>query len=252
MIMDNKSIINYKESVYQFSDGDNIRIVTTDVEIFFHVGDILNFLNFTKRRLKKLNEGDIYWVFDKSNYGIRTMYVNQVGLLDLFKQSGVGRTYITTLKTIMIPTIYKYQLNLTVEEACAMRKDKESKLLASNKKFEDRLKEMLADNHLFAKVIMESSDYMTLHKISEEYSISKRKIADILLKHNIIRDFKNTNTIVLTDDFEECNLVRYMKDYNYSLSYKTCWTRKGMLLIYDVLKSEGILPIVEEYLLTNL
>ena len=91
-------------------------------------------------------------------------------------------------------------------------------------------------------------DRLTEHltQIAKDYGMSGRKFNALL--HELGVQYKFRKTWLLYQQYAECGYTQsrtYAIDESRSVMH-TYWTQKGRLFLYDLLKNEGILPVIEQ------
>lgn len=99
-------------------------------------------------------------------------------------------------------------------------------------------------------MILQCKDLIATTVIAKDYGMSAQKFNSML--HDMGIQFKQGNTWVLyakyqghgylkakTHNYADANGVQHAKEHTY-------WTQKGRLFLYDLLKQDGILPLIEK------
>lgn len=99
-------------------------------------------------------------------------------------------------------------------------------------------------------MILQCKDLIATTVIAKDYGMSAKKFNMML--HNIGIQFKQGDTWVLYSKYQGNGYLK-VKTHNYAdvkgmqhSKEHSYWTQKGRLFLYDRLKSEGILPLIEK------
>lgn len=95
-------------------------------------------------------------------------------------------------------------------------------------------------------LILQNKNTVPITQIAKDYGMSGRKFNELL--HELGVQYKFRKTWLLYQQYAECGYTQsrtYAIDESRSVMH-TYWTQKGRLFLYDFLKSEGILPIMEQ------
>ena len=95
-------------------------------------------------------------------------------------------------------------------------------------------------------LILQNKNTVPITQIAKDYGMSGRKFNELL--HELGVQYKFRKTWLLYQQYAECGYTQsrtYTINENRSVMH-TYWTQKGRLFLYDLLKSEGILPVIEQ------
>ena len=95
-------------------------------------------------------------------------------------------------------------------------------------------------------LILQNKNTVPITQIAKDYGMSGRKFNELL--HELGVQYKFRKTWLLYQQYAECGYTQsrtYAIDESRSVMH-TYWTQKGRLFLYDLLKSEGILPVIEQ------
>ena len=99
-------------------------------------------------------------------------------------------------------------------------------------------------------VVLQTKDAISTSQIAKDYGKSAKWLNDLL--HTLSVQFKQGGVWLLYDKYADKGYTR-SKTHTYSgddglqhSKMHTYWTQKGRLFIYELLKSHGILPLVEQ------
>lgn len=95
-------------------------------------------------------------------------------------------------------------------------------------------------------LILQNKNTVPITQIAKDYGMSGRKFNELL--HELGVQYKFRKTWLLYQHYAECGYTQsrtYAIDESRSVMH-TYWTQKGRLFLYNLLKSEGILPVIEQ------
>jgi len=154
----------------------------------------------------------------------------------------------------VLPSIRKtggYHLPQTyadaLRELAAQAEETERLRLAG--KVKDQQIEELQPKATYYDLVLQTPDAMAISKIAKDYGKSAQWLNQLLYDKRV--QYKQGKVWLLyqkyadkgytqtkTDTFADANGMQHS-------SVRTCWTQKGRLFIYDLLKQDGILPLIE-------
>jgi prophage antirepressor-like protein len=95
-------------------------------------------------------------------------------------------------------------------------------------------------------LILQNKNTVPITQIAKDYGMSGRKFNELL--HELGVQYKFRKTWLLYQHYAECGYTQsrtYAIDESRSVMH-TYWTQKGRLFLYDLLKNEGIYPLIEQ------
>ena len=95
-------------------------------------------------------------------------------------------------------------------------------------------------------LILQNTNTVPITQIAKDYGMSGKRFNALL--HELGVQYKFRKTWLLYQQYAECGYTQsrtYAIDESRSVMH-TYWTQKGRLFLYDLLKSEGILPVIEQ------
>lgn len=95
-------------------------------------------------------------------------------------------------------------------------------------------------------LILQNKNTVPITQIAKDYGMSGRKFNELL--HELGVQYKFRKTWLLYQHYAECGYTQsktFQIDESRSVMH-TYWTQKGRLFLYDLLKSEGIYPLIEQ------
>lgn len=95
-------------------------------------------------------------------------------------------------------------------------------------------------------LILQNANTVPITQIAKDYGMSGRKFNELL--HDLDIQYKLRKTWILYQHYAERGYTQsrtYAVNDNRSVMH-TYWTQKGRLFLYDLLKNEGIYPLIEQ------
>ena len=96
-------------------------------------------------------------------------------------------------------------------------------------------------------IVLACPDLVTITQIAKDFGLSAKKLNKILKEKKI--QFKQGRTWFLYQKYAEQGYTQsktYLYDEDNHTAMHTLWTQKGRLFIYELLKADGILPVMEQ------
>lgn len=95
-------------------------------------------------------------------------------------------------------------------------------------------------------LVLQSKDSLTIRVIAKDYGLSAQKLNEML--HDLGVQYKQSGTWLLYQQYAGhgyTDTKTHVIDDEGRTRVHTYWTQKGRLFIYDLLKAQGILPVIE-------
>lgn len=166
------------------------------------------------------------------------------------QKPAVPQTYLEALKSLVKSEEEKQQLALEnkrqLEQIATISKE--------NAELGNKITEMLPKVSYYDQ-ILESNATMTVTQIAQDYGMSAMKMNKLLAEMKIQR--KVQGQWILYADYMPCGYVHSRavditkSDGSKSVKYNTEWTVKGRIFLYDILKKNGTLPLIEQNIKDN-
>lgn len=182
--------------------------------------------------------------------------INESGLYSLILSSKLpsAKKFKRWVTSEVLPSIRKtggYHVPQTyadaLRELAAQAEETERLRLAG--KVKDQQIEELQPKATYYDLVLQTPDAMAISKIAKDYGKSAQWLNQLLYDKRV--QYKQGKVWLLyqkyadkgytqtkTDTFADANGMQHS-------SVRTCWTQKGRLFIYDLLKQDGILPLIE-------
>lgn len=110
----------------------------------------------------------------------------------------------------------------------------------------EELAEELAPKALYCDLVLQSRNVVPVSLIAKDYGMSAAVFNNLL--HNLGVQFRVAGTWLLYQEYADKGYTR-TRTYCVSESIyaiHTCWTQKGRLFLYEKLREQNILPLVEK------
>jgi prophage antirepressor-like protein len=241
-------------------DDHELRIIEKDGEAWFVGKDVADVLGYKrpadaiKQHVEDVDKG--VGKIQTPGGNQQMTLVNESGLYSLIMGSKLqdAKKFKRWVTSEVLPSIRKhgaYMTNETIEQAL-LNPDTLIQL-ATNLK-EERTQRLIAEqrvNELQPKAdyydsILKNKSLMTISIIAKNYGMSATKMNELL--HDLGVQYKQSKTWLLYGKHQD-------KGYTHTemigvkgsdnLKPSTKWTQKGHIFIYELLKKNGILPLIE-------
>ncbi len=143
-----------------------------------------------------------------------------------------------------IPTSFKEALKLAYEQ------QEEIETLQLENKIKDQQILELKPKASYYDLILQCKDLLSVTVIAKDYGMSAKKFNDLL--HELGVQFKQSGIWFIYQKYADKGYTQ-TKTQNYNKTDgtqgakpHTYWTQKGRLFLYDFLKKQGYLPIIEK------
>ena len=261
--MDNLQIFDYK--------GNEVRTVEKDGVTWWVLKDVCGVLDIsdTRRVAERLDEYECSKtpVTDKIGRKQNTYVVNESGLYNVILRSDKeeAKPFRKWVTSEVLPAIRKhgaYITDNTIDEILLNpdfgiklltelkeEKEKRGKLETVNKQQEQLIGE-LKPKADYTDTILQSKALVNINQIARDYGMSGREMNKILAEKNV--QYKQGNQWLLYKKYhdkgytssETVNITR--TDGTPDVIMRTKWTQKGRLFIYELLRKNNILPVIEK------
>lgn len=177
--------------------------------------------------------------------------------LQVFNSEELGSARTTTVNAEVLPVIRKNGMcgvdemlkgpALTVATLAHLKQesDKRKQLECQMRIQRQQIAEMQPKAGYY-DLILQNKTTVPITQIAKDYGMSGRKFNEML--HEFGVQYKFRRTWLLYQQYAKCGYTQsrtYAIDENRSVMH-TYWTQKGRLFLYDFLRNEGILPVIEQ------
>ena len=252
--------------VFNNAELGEVRATVIDGEVMFvgkDVAEILGYKNSSKALADHVDEDDKLDNVSLSSLGQRGGWlINESGLYSLILSSKMpnAKKFKRWVTAEVLPDIRKHGVyavdevlqnpDVLIQALTELKKEREEK---------EKLKETVAVQNQqitemtpkagYYDVVLNCKDVISTTEIAKDYGWSAKKMNAYLHEKKI--QFKQGKIWLLYQKYSEQGLTSTKTSvYNGSdglshSSIHTYWTQKGRLFIYELLKKDGILPIME-------
>lgn len=252
--------------VFSNAELGEVRTTVIDGEVMFvgkEVADILGYSNTQKAIRDHVDEDDkLTERIVLSGQNREAVFINESGLYSLILSSKMpnAKKFKRWITTEVLPSIRKHGVyavdevlqnpDVLIQALTELKKEREEK---------EKLKETVAVQNQqitemtpkagYYDVVLNCKDVISTTEIAKDYGWSAKKMNAYLHEKKI--QFKQGKIWLLYQKYSEQGLTSTKTSvYNGrdGLSHSnihTYWTQKGRLFIYELLKKDGILPIME-------
>ncbi|MFW5651284.1 MAG: phage antirepressor [Acetivibrio ethanolgignens] len=249
--------------VFNSAEFGSVRTITVNGEVMFvgkDVADILGYTNPSKALADHVDEEDKLNNDSLSSLGQRGGWlINESGLYSLILSSKMpnAKKFKHWVTAEVLPAIRKngmYAIDEILENPdlaiAALTKLKEEREKRKQLECQTRIqRQQIAEMQPKASyydLILQNKNTVPITQIAKDYGMSGRKFNELL--HELGVQYKFRKTWLLYQQYAECGYTQsrtYAIDDNRSVMH-TYWTQKGRLFLYDLLKNEGIYPLIEQ------
>ena len=263
--------------IYANDEFGKVRVVTIDGEPWFvgrDIARVLGYANPNDALAKRVDEEDKGVAKCDTLGGIQDLVViNESGLYSLILSSKLptAKTFKRWVTSEILPSVRKYGAYATADTIDKILSDPDFgiKLLTTLKEEKQKNKELSNENELLkvenesqAQMIAELNPKATYYDevlkcvdavpitiIAKDYGFSGKQMNNFLRDHKI--QYKIRNTWLLYKEYQDKGFTKsetYWFQDNSGNNYSniiTKWTQKGRLFIYELMKNNGVLPIIE-------
>lgn len=248
--------------IFEFEDY-TVRTLLIDDEPYFvgkDVATILGYTNPQKAIRDHVDEEDKTVNKTFTVNGTSPILINESGLYSLILSSKLptAKKFKRWVTSDVLPAIRKHGGYLTPEKieeallnpdtiirlATDLKKEREGRLIA-----EQRVNELTPKASYYDKVLANKS-LVTITAIAKDYGMSGQRMNALL--HKLGVQYKQGKTWLLYAKYQKngwthSETVMITDRYgNEKAVLNTKWTQKGRLGLYELLKDNGILPLIEQ------
>lgn len=256
--------------VFNNPEFGDIRTVEIDGEPWFvgkDVADNLGYQNGSRDINRHVDEEDRQNYQNgtfESNRGLTI--INESGLYSLILSSKLpsARRFKHWVTSEVLPAIRKHGIYATEDVTDKILNNPEFgiELLTKYKEERDKRRflseQVLTQQKLIAELqpkadyvnqILKSTSSVKTTQIAKDYGMSARAFNKLL--HELGIQYKVGDQWVLYAKYQACGYVRSVtyeyrhRDGRLDVKMRTEWTQKGRLFLYETLKKEGYLPLIE-------
>ena len=254
--------------IFQNAEFGSVRSTMINEEPFFvgkDVAEILGYTNASKALADHVDEEDKLNNNSLLSLGQRGGWlINESGLYSLILSSKLpaAKRFKHWVTSEVLPAIHKHGVfvmddivnntDALIEALQAFKAERLQRMALEeeNAVQKQQLIEMQPKASYY-DVVLNSSDLVSITEISKDYGWSAQRMNEYLHTKGV--QFKQSSRIwILYQKYAEKGYTStkthtYLAtDGNVHTKIHTYWTQKGRLFIYDLLKNDGILPLIEQ------
>lgn len=255
--------------IFMNEEFGNVRIVEVNGEPWLvgkDVAEILKYQNGSRDINRHVDAEDRQkiMVFD-GNQQKETIIINESGFYSLILRSNLpkAKEFKRWVTSEVLPSIRKHGVyangdflqksisdpSYAISILQALKKEREEKegLLEENAVQKQLIAEM-KPKVTYCQIVLECQDAISISKIAKDYGWSANKMNDYLHAKGV--QYKQGDTWLLYQKYAnygytKSETVVYGNGGNMHPKIHTKWTQSGRLFIYNLLKTDGIFPMVE-------
>ena len=254
--------------IFENGEFGKVRTVLIDDEPFFvgkDVAEILGYERPTKAVKDHVEKADRDAVPIQDSIGRmqNTPIINESGLYSLILSSKMprAREFKHWVTSEILPSIRRHGLyavdevlanpDMLINALTALKEERANRerLEEANAVQQQQIAE-LQPKASYYDVVLNCKDALSVSVIAKDYGWSAKKMNQYLHEHGV--QYKQGSTWLLYARYAEQGYTSTRtnthlgKDGDVHTSVHTYWTQKGRLFIYDLLKENGVLPLVEQ------
>jgi len=259
--------MNENLQIFKNSEFGQVRVIVQENgEPLFCLADVCFILELTPSKVVQRLEDDVlskYPILDSLGRQQDTNFVNEEGLYDVILGSRKETTkpFRKWVTSEVLPSIRKtgqYSLQNKIPQtfaqalrAYADEVEKNEMLKLENTQQKQIIGE-LQPKAVYYDEILKSKDCLTITQIAKDYGMSGHQLNQFLSEQKI--QYKQSKQWLLYSNYHR---EGYTKSETVSITRKdgctgsvlhTKWTQKGRLFLYELLKRNNILPLIEQEL----
>ena len=224
------------------------------------VADILEYTNTAKAIRDHVDEEDkLTERIVLSGQNREVIFINESGLYSLILSSKMpnAKKFKHWVTAEVLPTVRKHGMyaideilenpDLAIAALTQLKEERERrKQLECQTLIQRQQIAEMQPKASYYDLILQNKNTVPITQIAKDYGMSGRKFNELL--HELGVQYKFRKTWLLYQQYAECGYTQsrtYAIDESRSVMH-TYWTQKGRLFLYDLLKSEGIYPLIEQ------
>lgn len=247
----------------------NVRIIQENGKPFFCGADVAKALGYSNPRdaLRRHCKGGVKRD-TLTNGGNQTiMYIPEGDVYRLITHSKLpsAQQFESWVFDDVLPTIRKHGVYASLETAekllgdpdfaiatfTALKKEKElNKALTETINVQQKQIANMKPKATYCDIVLNCKETVPISVVAKDYGWSARRMNKWLYEHNI--QYKQGSIWLLYQDYSSCGYTQtktrtfHKKDGEDVISVQTQWTQKGRMFLYELLKKNHILPLIEQ------
>ena len=248
--------------VFKNAEFGSVRTTIINGEVFFvgkDVAEILGYSNPQKALRDHVDEEDKTVNESFTVNGTTVILINESGLYSLILRSQLPKAnrFKRWVTLEVLPAIRKHGMfaveeimnnpDLLIHALTELKEEREKrKSLELTSAVQKQQIAELQPKASYYDLILQNKDTLSITQIAKDYGMSGRRLNELLKSLGVQYRFRKT--WLLYQPYAELGYTQsktFALDAEKSVMH-TYWTQKGRLFLYDLLKREGILPVIEQ------
>lgn len=248
--------------VFKNAEFGSVRTTIINGEVFFvgkDVAEILGYSNPQKALRDHVDEEDKTLNESFTVNGTTIILINESGLYSLILRSQIPKAnrFKRWVTSEVLPSIRKHGMfaveeimnnpDLLIQALTELKEEREKrKSLELTSAVQKQQIAELKPKASYYDLILQNKDTLSITQIAKDYGMSGRRLNELLKALGIQYRFRKT--WLLYQPYAELGYTQsktFAIDAEKSVMH-TYWTQKGRFFLYDLLKREGILPVIEQ------
>ena len=249
--------------VFKNAEFGSVRTTVIDREPFFVGKDVAEILGYSNSRdaiSKHVDEEDKGVAKCDTLGGMQELtLINESGLYSLILRSQLpkARQFKRWVTAEILPAIRRRGMyaideilenpDLAIEALTQLKEERRKrKALELTAAVQKQQIAELSPKASYYDLILQNRNTVPVTQIAKDYGISGRKFNELL--HDLGVQYRFRKTWLLYQHYADLGYTQsktFAIDAEKSVMH-TYWTQKGRLFLYDLLKGEGILPLIEQ------
>lgn len=248
---------------FTFEGTEEIRAIQIDGESWFvgkDVAKVLGYTNPQKALRDHVDEEDSRGERIVTPSGVQiAKVINESGLYSLILSSKLptAKKFKRWVTSVVLPSIRKHGMFVTEKTIDQMLEDPDSMIKALTQIKEERAKRRLAEEKAaklepkakFCDVVLQNPSLVNVTVIAKDYGMSAQAMNKLLEKLGV--QYNQNKVWFLYAKYQSNGWTQSTtsmvkgKDGVEKAVVHTKWTQKGRLGLYELLKDNGLLPVIE-------
>lgn len=253
--------------IFKNDEFGDVRVVIIGDNPWFVGKDVAEILGYTKARNAIAAHVDaddaLKWgVIDNVGREQVTTIINESGLYSLILSSKLptAKKFKRWVTSEVLPAIRRHGLyavdevlenpDMLISALTSLKAERERNAeLEETVAIQSQQIAELKPKASYYDLVLNNKDLVSISVIAKDYGWSAQRMNEYLHKKGV--QYKRQKIWLLYQRYAEKGYTStkthsYLgSDGDVHISVSTCWTQKGRLFIYDLLKSDGILPMIE-------
>ena len=249
--------------VFNSAEFGSVRTTTVNGEVMFvgkDVADILGYTNTPKAIRDHVDDEDkLTERIVLSGQNREVIFINESGLYSLILSSKMpnAKKFKHWVTAEVLPAIRKNGMyaideilenpDLAIATLTKLKEEREKrKQLECQTRIQRQQIAEMQPKASYYDLILQNKNTVPITQIAKDYGMSGRKFNELL--HELGVQYKFRKTWLLYQQYAGHG---YTQSHTYAINENrsvmhTCWTQKGRFFLYDLLKRESILPVIEQ------